>query len=130
MAPTPQSALPTACTRRDLSIGIGLFVATLVVFAQTLGFDFVYFDDNIYVLNAAWVRAGLTLDGLRAAFSERMAANWSPLVGLSLMLDAELYGIDPAGFHLTNALLHAGNAVLVYALLRSLTEILAGDGVE
>jgi Flp pilus assembly protein TadD len=122
VAPTPRSPLPTACTRRDLSIGIGLFVATLVVYAQTLGFDFVHFDDNIYILNVAWVRAGLSLDGLLAAFSERMATtNWSPLVGLSLMLDAELYGVDPAGFHLTNALLHAGNAVLVYALLRSLT---------
>jgi hypothetical protein len=40
---------------------------------------------------------------------------------LSLMLDVSLFGVGPAGFHAVNAALHALDAVLVYALLRTLT---------
>jgi tetratricopeptide (TPR) repeat protein len=108
--------------KRDLEIAAALVIATLVVYAQTLGFDFVDFDDNMYVTHNAWVKAGLGFEGVRAAFFERAAPiNWSPLVVLSYMLDVTLFGITPAAFHATNVVLHAIDAVLVYVLLRSLT---------
>ena len=37
------------------------------------------------------------------------------------MLDCQLYGLNPAGHHLTNLLFHAANAVLLFLWLRSLT---------
>ena len=129
---------------RDLAIAAALVVATLAIYAQTLGFDFITlrpaaddsaaargpgaaaptpcnFDDDKYVTRNPWVSAGLTADGVRAAFGEAAPFNWSPLVVLSLMLDATLFGVDPGPFHAVNALLHALDAVLVYALWRSLT---------
>ncbi len=36
-----------------------------------------------------------------------------PLISLSLFLDYRFYGLNPFGFHLTNVVLHALNAVLV-----------------
>jgi hypothetical protein len=123
--------------RRDLAIAAALVAATLAVYAQTLRFDFITlrpvagesgaglapcnFDDDKYVTRNPWVAAGLRAGGVRAAFSDAAPFNWSPLVVLSLMLDATLFGVDPAAFHAVNVLLHALGAVLVYALWRSLT---------
>src|SRR5262245_46604545 len=122
--------------RRDLAIAAALVVATLAIYAQTLGFDFITlpapahavpglpppcnFDDDKYVTRNPWVQAGLGADGARAAFGDAAPFNWSPLVVLSLMLDATLFGVEPAGFHAVNTALHALDAVLVYALLRVL----------
>lgn len=41
---------------------------------------------------------------------------WRPVLSLSLALDYSLWGLNPFGFHLTNILLHALNAVLLYSL--------------
>ena len=49
------------------------------------------------------------------------AANWHPVTWLSHMLDCQLFGLKPWGHHLTSVLLHALNAVLVFALLRQMT---------
>jgi len=49
------------------------------------------------------------------------AASWSPLVFLSHMLDVTLFGLAPAGHHLTSILLHALNTWLLFELLRRLT---------
>jgi len=123
--------------RRDLAIAAALVAATLAIYAQTLGFGFITlpapadappgapapcnFDDDKYVTRNPWVSAGITADGVRAAFGDAAPFNWSPLVVLSLMLDTTLFGVDPAGFHTVNTALHALDAVLVYALLRVLT---------
>src|ERR1700752_2377086 len=122
--------------KRDLAVASALVIATIAVYAQTLGFGFIAlreeansptsqapcaFDDEKYVARNEWVKAGITLHGVRAAFREPAAFNWSPLVMLSLMLDATLFGVEPGAFHATNVALHAIGVVLVYALLRSLT---------
>ena len=122
---------------RDLAIAVALAAATLVIYGQTLGFEFISlpapadaapgapppcnFDDDKYVTRNPGVQAGLTADGVRAAFVDAAPFNWSPLVVLSLQLDATLFGVGPAGFHAVNAALHALGAVLVFALLRALT---------
>jgi len=41
---------------------------------------------------------------------------WRPVFSLSLALDYSLWGLNPFGFHLTNIILHAINAVLLYSL--------------
>jgi protein O-mannosyl-transferase len=108
--------------KRDLAIAAALVIATLAVYAQTLGFDFVDFDDNLYVTHNPWVKAGLGVGSVRAAFTEpRMATNWLPLSTLSYMLDATLFGLNPVAFHAVNVMLQAIGVVLVFALLRTLT---------
>jgi tetratricopeptide (TPR) repeat protein len=49
------------------------------------------------------------------------ASYWSPLTWVSFMLDYELWGLDPAGFHLQNLLLHALAVVLLYLVLARMT---------
>ena len=55
------------------------------------------------------------------AFTHVHAANWHPLTTISHMLDCQLYGLHPWGHHLTNILLHAVAAILLFLALRQLT---------
>jgi tetratricopeptide (TPR) repeat protein len=98
-----------------------LAALALVVFLPTCGNDFVNYDDNIYVLGNRQLKAGLTRQNLVWALTTTYAANWHPLTWLSLQLDYELYGLKPWGYHLTNALLHTANVVLLFVALKRLT---------
>ena len=108
---------------RDLDLGVVLALvgATLALYGQTWGFDFVLSDDTKYVTSNPWVKAGLSPAGFRWAFTTSHGSNWHPLTWLSLMLDAQLYGSGPAGFHATNVLLHTLAVLLFYGLLRRTT---------
>jgi len=55
------------------------------------------------------------------AFTTAEEANWHPLTWLSHELDFTLFGLNPAGHHAVNVLLHAANAVLLFLLLQSAT---------
>jgi len=110
--------VPAARARGLLALALAAAVAA--VYGQTLGFDFVDLDDPFHVTHNPHVRAGLTAEGLRAAFTQLHAGYWIPLTWLSHMLDGELYGLAPAGHHATNALLHAGNALLAWLLFERL----------
>jgi len=101
-----------------LGVCVLLAVAVFVVFSQTLRYGFVNFDDNGYFSSNYHVKSGLTWNGALWAFRTGYASNWHPLTWLSLMLDAQLFGLGPFGPHLTNVLLHAANAVLLFLLLR------------
>ncbi len=83
--------------------------------------DFVEYDDQIYVTDNYHVMAGLTWRSVLWAFTNLQAGFWQPLTWLSHMLDCQLYGLRAGGHHLTNLLLHLGNAVLLFALLRRMT---------
>ncbi|MDI6828453.1 MAG: glycosyltransferase family 39 protein, partial [Armatimonadota bacterium] len=98
-----------------------LLVATAGSFSLILGNGFINFDDGEYVTENAHVRAGLTWEGLKWAFTTGHAANWHPLTWVSHMLDVEVYGLKPWGHHFTSLLLHIASALLLYGILRRLT---------
>ena len=103
-------------------LAIGLLIAlTLVVFWHAFGFGFINLDDPDYVTNNPYVQTGLSLDSLRWAFHSLDQVTWQPLVWISYMLDWQLYGLNPTGYHLTNLLLHLLNVLLLFTLLRRMT---------
>lgn len=106
---------------RPVVVCVFLFAATLTVFWPALHCDFVNYDDPDYFTANAHVATGLTPASVRWAFTTGHASNWHPLTWLSLMLDADLFGKNPAGPHFTNLFFHAANAVLLFLLLRNLT---------
>src|SRR5438552_140498 len=67
------------------------------------------------------VQKGLTWAGVAWAFSNAESANWHPLTWLSHMLDCQLFDLKPWGHHLTSALLHCANTLLVFLLLKGMT---------
>ncbi|CAN5178726.1 tetratricopeptide repeat protein [soil metagenome] len=117
---------PAPPDRRGLvaALCVLLVVLTLMVFGQTLRHDFVNYDDPEYVYEHPKITAGLSVAGVPWAFTNVHARNWHPLTTISHMLDCQLYGLKAGAHHLTNVLLHAGTAVLLFLVLRGMTEAL------
>src|SRR5437667_8833773 len=117
------SRLPRGVPSRRITIVVYLFlVATsLAVFGQTIRYDFVNFDDDLYVYNAPAIQAGLTVKGIALAFTSPHARNWHPLTTISHMLDCQLYGLKAGGHHATNVVLHTIAVLLLFRVLRQMT---------
>jgi tetratricopeptide (TPR) repeat protein len=101
--------------------GFLLAAGTFSLFLPATGFDFVTFDDPLYVSANPHLAGGLTLSNVRWAFTTSYASNWHPLTWISHLSDVTLFGLDPAGHHLTSILLHAGSVTLLFFILRGLT---------
>ena len=98
-----------------------LALGILVVYAPVRHFDFVTFDDPLYVTDNPPVESGLTAAGVAWAFTATHAANWHPLTGLSHMTDVELFGLDAGGHHVTSVVLHIVATLLLFGVLRTAT---------
>ena len=107
--------------RPELWVCLFLVAAVLVIYHPVGGYEFVNYDDPVYVLENDPVRRGLTFEGIRLAFGTLHASNWHPITWLSHMLDVEMYGVNAGAHHLTNVLFHAFNSMLLFLLLRRMT---------
>ncbi|MGH7953147.1 MAG: tetratricopeptide repeat protein, partial [Limisphaerales bacterium] len=106
---------------RPRFFGLLLALITLLAFLPVARDGFVNYDDQDYVTENSVVQNGLTLAGIKWAFTTFHASNWHPLTWLSLMLDDQLFGLNAGAFHFVNALFHAANTVLLFLLLLRLT---------
>ena len=98
-----------------------LALGILVVYAPVRHFDFVSFDDPLYVTDNPPVESGLTAASVAWAFTTTHAANWHPLTWLSHMTDVELFGLDAGGHHATSVVLHVVATLLLFGVLRTAT---------
>ncbi len=103
------------------AVGVLLVAITWAVFGQTLGHQFVNYDDPLYVTGNAHIRAGLTWHGVLWAFTHVHSQNWHPLTSISHMLDCQLFGLQPRGHHFVNVLLHSAGVLLLFLLLEQMT---------
>ena len=108
-----------------------LVAAVFAVFGQTVGYAFVNLDDDVNVYENHHVMGGLTAANVVWAFSHCDAGEyWHPISLISLMAEAEIVGSNdnPASLahlaslmHLINVVLHAANAIVLYAFLCAAT---------
>jgi protein O-mannosyl-transferase len=103
------------------AICAALIAITWAVFGQTVGHEFVNFDDPSYVSENEQVRAGLNWHSVAWAFTHIHSHNWHPLTTMSHMLDCQLFGLRPAWHHLVNVLLHTIGAILLFLSLEQMT---------
>jgi len=113
-------SLGTREGRRTL-VCLLLALLTLALYNPVVHNGFTNLDDEVYILHNSHVRAGLTRDTVKWAFTSYETGNWHPLTWLSHALDCQLFRLNPAGHHYVSVLLHAGNAVLLFLLLESAT---------
>ena len=105
-----------------------LGLAVLIVFGQSAWFDFVDFDDPLYLKGHDHVRGGPTGANLLWGLTTLHLANWHPLTWWSWQLDTLIWGYGPRGFHITNVLLHLLNTCLVYRVVRQWSAVASGTG--
>ena len=106
---------------RPRLLGLLLALATLLAFLPATRNGFVNYDDDLYVTQNPVVQQGLTWGGVQWAFTKINVSNWHPLTWLSHMADCEVFRLNAGGHHFTSGLIHAANAVLLFALLWRLT---------
>ena len=119
-----------AVSWRDRLLWAGVLVLlAAVAYSPALQGTFIWDDDHYVYQNTAVTEGGL--DKIWTDWSsnpkERISPQYYPMVFTTFWIEARLWGTDEAtgrpralGFHLTNILLHAGNAVLVWVILRRL----------
>jgi tetratricopeptide (TPR) repeat protein len=107
--------------RPETWITLLLAVATIAGYARVLGNDFVNYDDHDYVVDNPHVHAGLTWASLWWDLTTPYFVNWHPLTWISFQLDFSAFRFLAWGYHFTNLVLHVGNTLLLFAVLKRMT---------
>jgi len=94
-----------------------VFLSAFALFRPSLQFDFVY-DARYQILSGAFLHDPTNWGSVLSlrVMSMDVLDFHRPAHLASLMLDSAVWGLEPFGYHLTNVVLHAVNAVLVYFL--------------
>jgi tetratricopeptide (TPR) repeat protein len=94
-----------------------------LLYAHSLLFDFVFFDDHYLILELQHflrkfsnVRAAFLDD----VFKSQYDSYYRPILTLSFMIDAWIGGTNLAMYHLTNIVLHLTSSTLVWFLFKRL----------
>lgn len=120
--PKPSAAAPDRPFPWRPILVLGIALLALALFWPATGFGFIEYDDPLYVRDNVHVATGLSPANLRWAFANSEQQWWLPLLWASFMLDTELFGTAPFGYHLVNVLLHALNAGLLFWVLSRMTK--------
>ncbi len=107
--------------KNKLFVSLMLILSTLLIYYQAVHCGFINFDDNGYVYENTYVSSGLNLTSVRWAFTTMEMGNWHPVTWLSYLLDSQLFGADPAAFHVSSIIIHILNTLLLFLLLCRLT---------
>ena len=113
-------------TKRIVLAACVLFTTTLALFLPSASFPLVNLDDPVFVTYNPIVVDGFSWHSIPHAFTGLHGDRcmYTPLLWLSFLADTLLFRASPsspAGFHLSNILLHAANAVLLFFVLRLCT---------
>jgi Tfp pilus assembly protein PilF len=115
---------PSARVERVIAVAIAF--AVVACFLPVVFNDFVDWDDPEAFANNPFYR-GLGPDQLRWMFGNFLLGHYQPLAWVTLGLDYSLWGMHPAGYHLTSLLLHAANAVLCFFAIDALLRLRGAD---
>jgi len=121
---------PSPLTWRRVGMLPFLLLAVILgvlVYAPVRHFEFLNLDDNLFVSNNPWLRHGLTWHSIEWAFLANLtefsnrAEYWEPITLLSRLFDAQCFGMDAGAFHVSSAIIHLLNSVLLAFALYQLT---------
>ena len=108
---------PPSWWRHGWLFGLFLVAVTLMAYGPAWHAGFIW-DDDFYLTQNPLLTAP---DGLRRIwFSLQSPSQYFPLTYSTFYVERALWGLNPAGYHLVNLLLHAANALLVWRVLARL----------
>src|SRR3989442_8835176 len=119
----------TALALPERILPLAIVLAVVAVFAVGLRNEFVQWDDQVNLVENPHFR-GLAPRHLAWMLTTTLMGHYIPVTWVSFGLDYVLWGMQPAGYHFTNLVLHAANAVLVYWLARRLLAAARPDTSE
>ncbi len=116
------------------SVSFIVVLSALVYFCYhpAFSFDFINFDDPVYVTDNHSVKNGITFESLQWAFEihEDICMYYQPVAWISHMIDVELWGLNPGKHHRTSVVIHWINAVLLFLVLQCMTGSLMKSAIS
>lgn len=112
--------------RRKIFLSIIILSAGILIYAKSSSFDFVYCDDNIYVIDNYAFNSDPA--NVFASFTQTLGVTfYRPFLTISFILDAQIGELDPKVYHITNLMLHLMASLLLFFILLKLgfSEILS-----
>lgn len=102
-----------------------LLLLGILLYSQTLFFDFVYFDDNSLIIDNAPILSQASLSDIFSndVFFSKPAFYYRPLMSLSLWLDFHLFKDLSFWYHLVNLFLQVISAGLLFVFLQRLFQV-------
>src|SRR5689334_7120482 len=109
-----RGATPFVIRHSSFIAGALLFAAIVIAYLPAFRAGFIW-DDDKYVTQYELITAP---DGLRRIWFWRDSpSQYFPLTSTTFRLEHALWGMNPAGYHAVNVLLHAVNALLLWRVL-------------
>lgn len=107
----------------DFLVCLFLSIIILAVYWQVINYDFVDYDDDVYITRNYRIQNGFTLKSLAWSFGLRHEEGtyWQPLTWLSHILDFQLYGLKSGMHHLTSLIIHIANSILLFLVFQKMT---------
>lgn len=106
--------------RREKFILVIILLLAALVYSPSLFNDFTYWDDLAHTLLNEDIRK-LDLDHLLKIFASYYVGMYHPLTTLTFAINYALGGYNPLIYHATNYLLHLVNSILVYFVVRRIS---------
>ena len=109
--------------RYAILLSLVLILLPIALFHPVSGYDYVNYDDDVYVFNNPHLQEGFHLKALKWAFEADLTHDspnsdyWQPLTWISRLIDIELFGFNPGAHHLMNLLFHTLNTLLLFISL-------------
>lgn len=122
--PLAQAAKPVLKPQSPyLRVALGaLLLLTIIVFSNALNNAFLDWDDNTYIKANKAIHE-ISGANIREIFSSFYMANYHPLTSLTYMLEYSIAGHEnPFLYHLNNLIIHLLNIVILFFLIRRLTQ--------
>ncbi len=104
-----------------------LALVTAAVYLPVRHYEFINYDDDVYVTLNPHLRDGLTWEAVDWSFAAGLFYSspnvdyWRPLSYLSHALDIEMFGLDPAGHHLMSLAIHVAATISLFLVLNLMT---------
>ena len=117
--PAPRAQPLPRLSRHDIPPALALVALAVVCFIPALSGGFVW-DDKSFIVEEPLVRRWSGLWHIWLSPGDLRELHYWPLTYTTFWLEHKLWGLNPAGYHAVNVVLHALNTVLVWRLMRAL----------
>ncbi|MGZ4961035.1 MAG: tetratricopeptide repeat protein [Limisphaerales bacterium] len=107
--------------KRSWLICLALIGLIAAVYWPVRHFEFLLYDDTIYVSLNEHVHRGLSWSQVAWAFTTRECNMWHPLTWLSHLLDWQLFGNDAGKHHIAPVLFHIGSSIALFFAWKRMT---------
>jgi hypothetical protein len=104
-----------------LLIYVLLAGGTFWLYKSVCNYPFIPLDDMNYITANPNIAEGFTAKAVKWAFVTDLCTNWHPITWLSHIMDVELFGFNAGYHHFINLLIHIGNVLLLFAILKAMT---------